>query len=809
MPFKLFKALSALTCSCLVFSACYAASANAATEQADDPRETNDSSQQRPNIVFMLADDQSWAGSSVQPHPDVPPASALPFNTPNLERLASESMRFSAAYAPSPVCAPSRASIMTGKNPARLGWTTVGQPRSVPESQQLAPPTSRRNLENEDTTFAELLQRSGYRTAHLGKWHLGGGGPEAHGFDSSDGNIGNEAASRYSDPNPVDIFGMAERAEQFMQTARDDGRPFFVQLSWLALHSPQNALEDTKQKYAQTPGLQARQRNRLALTEDLDTGVGRVLDALDRLGLADNTYVIYMSDNGGDQRETAPLSGGKGGVREGGIRVPFTIRGPGIEAGSWCHVPVVGYDLHPTFVEWAGAEALLDKSTILDGTSIAQIATGKDTEINRSHPGLVFHFPHYQGDTKPASAFVTEQFKIILDHETGKVALYDLKGDIGERHDLSTHEPERTAAMKRSLDRALAAMNAAMPTQNRNYDAARVDDVEQQAEGRQPNRRQRNQVGERAQRRDRGGVDSGPRQRRGQPQENEAARAPTPPAESSMSITIEGDHRVVRANGLPKHDTGAFPNRHNPHSMSPQSHEYKLPLKPVMADAPTPSAGEFGICANGVIMDAGTGEFWTAEVDRVFGARSQWNYEALGGGINLGLDHHNAHVQGSGKYHYHGLPNGLVESQAEELGRDVMIHIGWAFDGFPIYAGLGYAEPMDMTSERRALRSSYRLKEGERPGRPDGPGGGYDGTFGRDWVYVEGLGDLDECNGRFGVTPEHPEGTYYYIITEEFPSIPRLWRGTPDPSSLRRGPENRSDRSRGRPGGRPRDRQRP
>ncbi len=808
MPSDPIRVPASLIALCCIASACFFTSA-AAAHEVGHPDEPAEASPKQPNILFMLADDQSWAGTSAQVHPDFEPSDGLPFRTPHLERLASESMRFSAAYAPAPVCAPSRASIMMGQNPARLGWTTVGQTRNVPASQQLVPPSSRRSIERDETTFAELLQLAGYRTAHFGKWHLGGGGPEGHGFDVSDGNIGNEAAGQHADPNPVDIFGMAERAEQFMQRAHDEGRPFFVQLSWLALHAPQNALEDTKAKYAQTPGMRARQRNRLALTEDLDTGVGRVLDAVDRLGLAGSTYVIYMSDNGGDRLETAPLSGGKGGVLEGGIRVPLTIRGPSIEAGSWCHVPVVGYDLFPTFVEWADAGTNLDERAVLDGASLAGVAGGEARDLNRSDPGLVFHFPHYQGDTTPATAYVTEQYKVILDHETGRVALYDLKNDIGERHDLSADEPERAAAMKHALGHALASMNAAMPSKNDDFDATHSEDSEPQAERGPRSRRQRNQESAGARPRDRGAADNGPRQRRNQQPAEEPDRAAAPAEEPSISVTIEGDFRVVRANGLPEHDTGTFPNRHNPHSISPQTHEYRLPLNPVMTETPTPSAGEFGICANGVIMDAGTGEFWTAERDRVFGARSIWNYEALGGGINLGLDHHNAHVQGSGKYHYHGLPSGLVESQAAKLGRDVMIHIGWAFDGFPIYAGPGHADPMDPSSDQRELRSSYRLKEGERPGRPDGPGGAYDGTFGHDWEYVEGLGDLDACNGRFGVTPEHPEGTYYYVITEEFPSIPRLWRGTPDPSSMRRGPENRQDRGRGRSGGRAPERQRP
>ncbi|MEM1165934.1 MAG: YHYH protein [Planctomycetota bacterium] len=258
-----------------------------------------------------------------------------------------------------------------------------------------------------------------------------------------------------------------------------------------------------------------------------------------------------------------------------------------------------------------------------------------------------------------------------------------------------------------------------------------------------------------------------------------------PPA---VSISIEGKKRVIRANGLPGHETGTFPNPGNPNALRPQSHEFTLPLVPTIAGEPIPARPEFGIAINGVVFDAGTGEFWTPQHDRAFGGGSPWNYEALGGGVPLGLDRNNAHVQPTGKYHYHGLPTGLVERLTEGHGGDTMVLIGWAYDGFPIYAARGHADAGDPASPVRRLRSSYRLKDGHRPDRPEGPGGPYDGTFGLDYEYIEGHGDLDECNGRYGVTPEFPHGTYYYVITAEFPSVPRVWRGEPDESVHRRGP---------------------
>lgn len=274
--------------------------------------------------------------------------------------------------------------------------------------------------------------------------------------------------------------------------------------------------------------------------------------------------------------------------------------------------------------------------------------------------------------------------------------------------------------------------------------------------------------------------------------------------EPEVSITIEGQYRVVRSNGLPDHEVGEFPNQENPNALRAQNNEIRLPLLPRLSDELTDARPEFGIALNGVIFDSGTGEFWSPDGGRAFGGGSAWNYDALGGGAPFGLDQNNAHVQPTGKYHYHGVPTGLVDEllQSEESehhhdhdsDHDHMIQIGWAFDGFPIYAPFGYKDANDPTSEIVPLRSSYVLKEGERPGPPDGPGGEYDGTFGLDWEYREGAGDLDESNGRFGVTPEFPQGTYYYVITETFPAVPRYWRGEVERRRQPGGPEMQRQR---------------
>ena len=266
---------------------------------------------------------------------------------------------------------------------------------------------------------------------------------------------------------------------------------------------------------------------------------------------------------------------------------------------------------------------------------------------------------------------------------------------------------------------------------------------------------------------------------------------PAPPATNRVSITIEGESRVIRANGLPDHAMGKFPNAHNPNSASAQNYLFRVPLHPKIAASPTPVGMQnFGIAINGVAFDPAAAEWWNRD------RSSGWQYEPMTGHLDLGVDENHAHVQPNGAYHYHGIPTGLLANIKGANER--MVLVGWAADGFPIYAPWGYSSPTNAQSALKPVKSSYRLKQGTRPG---GPGGNYDGTFVADFEYVAGAGNLDECNGRFGVTPEFPAGTYHYFLTADFPFIPRFYRGTPDPSFARRGPPGGPGNGRGGPGG--------
>lgn len=420
----------------------------------------------QPNIILMLSDDQGWDGLSVAMAPGDAAGRGDPWHTPCLERMAAQGMRFSCAYAPSPVCSPTRISLQTGRSPAALHWTKAAP---AEEGHLLAEPRLVKRISADEVTIGEVLRAAGYATAHYGKWHISGGGPGDHGYDEHDGDTGNEQAERFTDPNPVDIFGMAERAEAFMQRSRQAGKPFFIQLSWNALHAAHNARQATLAKYARLTGTDGRDKRTAvyAITEDLDEGVGRVLDAVDRHGLADTTYVIYMSDNGaGGGGRRGGLSGGKGSVWEGGIRVPFIVRGPGVEAGSWCHVPIVGYDLFPTFCDWAAVPADA-RPTVLEGGSIAGlVAGGGQGQVLRPREELLFHFPHYQSGHTPHSAIRVGDLKLIRFYEDDSVKLFDLQADRSERNDLAEERPDVAAALRTRLDAVLAAVDAQLPTRN-------------------------------------------------------------------------------------------------------------------------------------------------------------------------------------------------------------------------------------------------------------------------------------------------------------------------------------------------------
>lgn len=243
-------------------------------------------------------------------------------------------------------------------------------------------------------------------------------------------------------------------------------------------------------------------------------------------------------------------------------------------------------------------------------------------------------------------------------------------------------------------------------------------------------------------------------------------------AAAHVRIDQSAGYRYIESDGLPDHPTGNFPNRNNPNRIQSIAHTYRVPLKPTRNGREQDIGhAAFGVAINGVPFDPATAEFWNRN--------RRWNYEAIGGPYKLGLDASNAHVQPNGAYHYHGIPQGLLESGSP---KQAPMLIGWAADGFPIYAPWGYRNPDDARSGMVALRSGFRLKDGSRPGGSSGPGGRYDGSFASDFEFDADHGDLDRCNGRVGVTPEHPQGGYYYVLTTDFPFIPRCWIGDGDRS---------------------------
>jgi hypothetical protein len=257
-------------------------------------------------------------------------------------------------------------------------------------------------------------------------------------------------------------------------------------------------------------------------------------------------------------------------------------------------------------------------------------------------------------------------------------------------------------------------------------------------------------------------------------------------AQTAVHSAVRGEHRIVVANGVPDHEIGRFPNRGNPNVVREQRYTFRIPLDPAPPADPVLTAEHvqgdhgylFGLALNGVPFEPATGMNWTPEGVRRGGRPGNWVYEAIGGSINFGIDHANAHVQRTGAYHYHGIPTPMISDKKPTL-------VGYAADGYPIYGSLGYQDPSDAASPLITLKSSWQLKTNNRPMPPHGPGGQPDGRFTSDFEFKPASGDLDRLNGRFGVTPEYPDGVYHYVLTAEFPQVPRGFAGQPDASFRR------------------------
>ena len=387
----------------------------------------------QPNIVFFLTDDQGWNHHSVAMFEEASSANSEFFHTPNIERIAEEGMRFSAAYSAAPMCNPSRRSLHVGKSMSQVMFS------GATEEEQAAA-----------LTIGEMMQSAGYRTAHFGKWSPGPAVSGLDFYDVSDGGLGNGDGNLNEPGDPKQVYGITERANTFIEDSVALGQPFYMQLSHFAPHTQTHSLEETMQRWQEMNQAENPNPALSAMTEDLDTGVGALLDKLDELGVADNTYVIYSSDHGQATGTSGnmPLTSGKGTLWEGGIRVPFIVRGPGIEAGTVSHARTVSLDLFPTFAELAGVSQELPED-IEGGSLLPVLFSAGEGEIQRPREELVFHFPTGSGqpDFRPMSAIYLDEYKMVKLYDTDEKKLFEITEDIGELNDLTFEMPEKTEEM--------------------------------------------------------------------------------------------------------------------------------------------------------------------------------------------------------------------------------------------------------------------------------------------------------------------------------------------------------------------------
>ncbi|MGI8988315.1 MAG: sulfatase [Bryobacteraceae bacterium] len=437
------------------------------------------------NFVFILIDDMGWRDVSYN-------GSAF-YETPNIDRLASQGMRFTNAYAACPVCSPTRASIMTGKYPARLGITNfLPGKHQLPYSKLIAP-VSRQELPLEEVTIAEALKPSGYVSAAIGKWHLGGPDfyPEKQGFDVNVG--GTDAGSPKSHfypqwdgrppitaaPGAYLADRLTDSAEEFIRN--NAAKPFLLYLAHYGVHIPLEGKQDLVARYQSRikPGQPQNNAIYAAMVRSVDDSVGRVMKKLDDLKIADRTAVIFMSDNGGltaaeykGQVATSnlPLREGKGFLYEGGIREPMLVKWPGVVAeNSKCDVPVISTDFYPTMLEMAGIEKDIGHPS--DGVSLAPLL--KQSGIP-SRQAIYWHYPHYSNQGgRPGAAIRQGDYKLIEFYEDGRIEMFNLAEDIGESRNLAAENPRKAAELKGKLDAWLKDLNPEMPNPNAAYDPAR------------------------------------------------------------------------------------------------------------------------------------------------------------------------------------------------------------------------------------------------------------------------------------------------------------------------------------------------
>ena len=428
-----------------------------------------------PNIVVILADDLGWMDLHCQGNPLL--------DTPQLDRLAKQGMRFTDAYAAAPVCTPTRAAMMTGKSPARLAITNHApghRPGFVPKGQDLAEAETLTYLPLGEVTIAERLKNAGYATGFIGKWHLShrkgadANGPwepqlrpEHQGFDLNIGGCDRGGPPSFFEPYGIPNIPPRRKGDYLPERLADEcisflrtnqAKPFFLCWWDYSVHYPIQAPEQLIQKYRQRPGV--KDPAYAAMIEGMDTAIGRVLQELDFLGLATNTLVLFTSDNG-SLFGNEPLRANKGFLYEGGIRVPWIVRWPGIvKPGSTCSVPVISTDTYSTLLEAAGLKPVPEQAP--DGESLLPLLRQTGSLQRKA---LYFHYPNYafHQRNRLGGAIREGDFKLIRNYDDDSLELYNLAADLGETRNLSATHPEMTQRLTAKLESWLKSSGARMP----------------------------------------------------------------------------------------------------------------------------------------------------------------------------------------------------------------------------------------------------------------------------------------------------------------------------------------------------------
>lgn len=458
---------------------------------------TNMELPKNPNIVLILVDDLGWA--------DVGCYGNTYYETPNIDKLAAEGMKFTNGYAASAVCSPTRGALMTGRYPTRLGitdwihhWYPIEngeQPIGYDSSddKKLQTPKNHLFLEYDEITIAEILKKVGYTTCHVGKWHLGQEDwwPKSHGFDYNIGGFQMGQPPSYFDPYNIPTMLDREEGEYltdregdeavgFIQKAVKQDKPFFLNMAHYAVHTPIQAKEELIEYYQkkEIPKDRDFHPKYAAMVHSLDEAIGKITSTLENLGVAENTIIIFTGDNGGLKlprgkngsniwTDNTPLRDGKGFPYEGGIREPFIVKWPGqIKPGTVSNEMVCSIDILPTICEMTGQKLPLQKP--IDGKSLIPALIEND-ELDRRT--LYWHFPHYWGGgVPPYSAIRDGDWKLIRWYETDSLELYNLEDDLSEKNDLAESNLKKVTELEKKLDLWLKETGAKLPKPNPEFD---------------------------------------------------------------------------------------------------------------------------------------------------------------------------------------------------------------------------------------------------------------------------------------------------------------------------------------------------